>query len=147
MLEELAQVFKVDKHRVWIISTQANACGGCTQKAACTTHAVSSVLKKKPVAVEVDSAIRLSVGDTVTVAIDEGLLLLASLLVYIFPLIALFTGGGIVDWLLPDDSQSADIWVAGGALLSLLVALWGIHNAQHLFLFSCYARPVVVKKH
>jgi sigma-E factor negative regulatory protein RseC len=146
MIEEMALVVKVDKHRVWVASAQTGACGNCAQKTSCTTQAVASVLKKKPVAVEVDSARRLFVGDTVIVAIDESLLLLATLLMYLFPLIALFTGGGIVDWLLPNDNRNTDVWIAGGALLGLLLSLWIVHRTQHVFLFNSYTRPVVLKK-
>lgn len=146
MIEELASVVKVEKHRVWVTAMQSGACGGCTQKAGCTTQAVASMLTKKPVVVEVDSIRRLHVGDTVVVGIDEGLLLLATVLMYLFPLIALFTGGGLVDWSLPDDYRAADSWIAGGAIVSLLLALWLVHYAQHLFLFGFYTRPVVVKK-
>ncbi|MEQ1638303.1 MAG: SoxR reducing system RseC family protein [Methylococcales bacterium] len=146
MIEELALVVKVDKHRVWVASSQTGACGGCAQKAGCTTKAVASMLKKTPVPVEVDSFCRLAVGDTVVVGIDEGLLLLATLLMYLFPLAALFTGGGMVDWLLPDDFHAADSWIAVGAVVSLLLALWLVHYAQNLILFGFYTRPVVVKK-
>ncbi len=78
MIEELAVVVKIENHQVWIESRQNNACGGCQQKASCTTNAISSVLKKK--SVPVDCNIQLKTGDEVMVAIDENLLLRASLL-------------------------------------------------------------------
>jgi sigma-E factor negative regulatory protein RseC len=146
MIEELALVVKVDNQRAWVTSAQAGVCGGCAQKAGCSTQALDSVFKKKPVAVEVDSAEHLQVGDTVVVAIDEGLLLLATLLMYLFPLIALFMGGGLVDWLLPDDSRNADTWIAGGVVAGLLLSLWVVHQLQPIFLFGFCTRPVVLKK-
>ena len=146
MIEETAQVVKADKNRIWVASTQTSGCSGCMQKTACGTQAIAIALKKKAVAVEVDSTLSLCVGDVVTVAIDEKLLLLVSLVMYVFPLIALLGGGGIVDWLVPDDNSAADVWIAAGALLSLLLSLWAIHRGQRLFLFGLYARPLVVKK-
>lgn len=145
MIEEQALVVKVDQQRVWVASAQTGGCGGCSQKAGCATQAVASVLKQKQVAVEVDSSLHLKVGDTVTVAIDESLLLTASLQMYFLPLIAMFAGGGVIDWLLPDEA-AAEVWIAGGALLSLLLSLWGLHHVQHWYLFGFYTRPVVVKK-
>ena len=144
MIEELAVVIKIENHQVWVEAGQNSACGGCQQKASCTTNALGSVLKKK--SVPVDSGIQLKTGDEVMVAIDESLLLRASLLLYLLPLIALFTGAGIADWLLADNILYADLWIAGSALLSFLFSLWLINKAQSLLILNYYARPVVVRK-
>ena len=69
MIEELAVVVKIENYQVWVEGGQNSACGGCLQKASCTTNALGSVLKKK--SVRVDSDIELKTGDQVTVAIDE----------------------------------------------------------------------------
>ncbi|WP_027147692.1 SoxR reducing system RseC family protein [Methylobacter tundripaludum] len=144
MIEELAVVVKIENHQVWVEGGQNSACGGCLQKASCTTNAIGSVLKKK--SVPVDSDIQLKTGDQVMVAIDENLLLRASLLLYLVPLIALFTGAGMADWLLPVDAHYADLWTAGSAVLSFIVSLWLINKAQRLLILNYYARPVVVRK-
>ncbi|WP_262963967.1 SoxR reducing system RseC family protein [Methylobacter psychrophilus] len=144
MIEELAVVVKIENHQVWVESGQNNACGGCQQKASCTTNAIGSVLKKK--SVPVDCNIQLKTGDEVMVAIDENLLLRASLLLYLMPLIALFTGAGIADWLLTDNDQYADLWIACSALLCFVLSLWLINKAQRLLILNYYARPVVVRK-
>ena len=80
------------------------------------------------------------------VAIDESLLLRASLLLYLLPLIALFTGAGIADWILADNAPYVDLWIAGSAFLSFLFSLWLINKAQSLLILNYYARPVVVRK-
>jgi len=144
MIEELAIVTKIENHQVWVESGTHSACGGCLQKASCTANAIGSVLKKK--SVPVDSDIQLKPGDQVMVAIDENLLLRASLLLYLVPIIALFTGAGIADWLLPDNVKSADLWIAASAVLSFLVSLWLINKAQSVLILNYYARPVVVRK-
>lgn len=141
MIEELAVVVKIENHQVWVESGANSACVGCLQKASCTTNALGSVLKKK--SVPVDSDIQLKTGDQVMVAIDENLLLRASLLLYLLPLIALFTGAGLADWLATDN---ADVWIAGSAMLSFLFSLWLINKAQSLLIMNYYARPVVVRK-
>ncbi len=144
MIEELAVVVKIENHQVWVEGGQNSACGGCLQKASCTANAIGSVLKKK--SVPVDSDIQLKTGDQVMVAIDENLLLRGSLLLYLAPLIALFTGAGMADWLLPVDARYADLWTAGSAVLSFIVSLWLINKAQSLLILNYYARPVVVRK-
>lgn len=143
MIEELAVVVKIENHQVWVESGSNSACGGCLQKATCSTNAIGSVLKKKPV--PVDCGIPLKTGDQVMVAIDENLLLRASLLLYLLPLIALLSGAGLADWLLAGNAD-ADLWIAGSALLSFIASLWLINKAQSLLLLNYYARPVVVRK-
>jgi sigma-E factor negative regulatory protein RseC len=144
MIEELAVVVKIENHQVWVESGQNSACGGCQQKASCTTNALGSVLKKK--SVPVDSDMQLKTGDEVMVAIDENLLLRASLLLYLAPLIALFTGAGIADWLMADNALYADLWIAGSALLGFLFSLWLINKGQSLLVLNYFTRPVVVRK-
>ncbi len=144
MIEESAIVVKVDGGQAWVASRQNSACSGCLQKSGCSADALATVLNKKPV--PVDSELLLETGDTVLVAIDESLLLRASLLLYIVPLIALFTGAGIADWLLADNSPYADLSIAVSALLSLFLVLFLINKVQSLLLLNYYPRPVVVKK-
>jgi sigma-E factor negative regulatory protein RseC len=144
MIEELAVVVKIENHQVWVEAGTNSACGGCVQKGTCATNAIGSVLKKKSVPVDCD--IQLKTGDQVMVAIDENMLLRAALLLYLVPLIALFTGAGITDWVLEDNARYADLWIAGGAVLSFLLSLWLINLAQSLLILNYYARPVVVKK-
>jgi sigma-E factor negative regulatory protein RseC len=143
MIEETAVVVKIANHQVWVESAQNSACGGCLQKASCATSAIGSVLKKKSVPVDCD--MQLKIGDQVTVAIDENLLLRASLLLYLLPLIALFAGAAIADGLLADNAPYADLWLAGSAVLSFLASLWLINKVQSLLVMG-YARPVVVRK-
>ena len=144
MIEELAVVVKIENRQVWVESGPNSACGGCLQKTACTTNAIGSLLSKK--SVPVDSDIQLKAGDQVMVAIDENLLLRASLVLYLLPLIALFTGAGVADWLLPEQAPHAELWVAGSAVLGFLASLWLINKAGSLLMLNYYARPVVVKK-
>lgn len=144
MIEESAVVVKIENHQVWVEAGQNSACGGCQQKTSCTSNALGSVLKKK--SVPVDSGIQLKTGDQVIVAIDESLLLRASLLLYLVPLLALFTGAGIADWLLADNVRYADLWIAGCGLLAFVLSLWLINTAQNLLFLNYYARPVVVRK-
>lgn len=143
MLEESAIVVKTEHGQVWVVGIEQSACGGCAQKSACSTNALSSVLKKKPVAVDTDLV--LQTGDKVVVAIDESVLLKAAFSLYLLPLIALFAGAGLADWL-SHDTAYAELWIAGSALASLAMALWLLHKISRLSLFHYYARPVVIKK-
>jgi sigma-E factor negative regulatory protein RseC len=144
MLEESAIVVKIEQGQTWVVGTQNNACAGCAQKTSCSSTALASVLKKKPI--PVDSELSLQIGDTVIVAIDEGTLLRAAFSLYVAPLIALFIGAGIADSFISDSTVYADLWLAGGALAGLGIALLVMRKIQSLSLLNYYARPVVVKK-
>jgi len=143
MLEESAIVVKIDNGQTWVVGMQNNACSACAQKTGCSSTALASILKKKPV--PVDSNIVLQAGDTVIVAIDESVLLRAAFSLYLTPLCALFVGAGIADSLI-GETPYADLWIAGSAISSLALALLGMQKLQKHTLFNDYARPAVVKK-
>jgi sigma-E factor negative regulatory protein RseC len=143
MIEELAVVVKIENHQVWLEADLISACSGCQQKSSCTTNALGRVLKNKSVPVNCD--IQLKIGDKVTVAIDEGLLLQASSVLYLIPLLALFTGAGIADGLLEANSRYSDLGIAGSALLSFVLSLCFINKAQNR-LIPAFSSPVVVRK-
>ncbi len=144
MIEEAAVVVKIEHQQVWVTSGQNSACGGCQQKASCTTNALAGVIKKKQVPVDCD--MQLKVGDEVVVAIDEVLLLRASLLLYFVPLIFLFFGAGIANGLLSTETPNLELWIASSGLLSFLLSLWLIKKAQSLLILNYYARPVVLRR-
>lgn len=143
MIEESAVVVKIEHHQVWVAAASNSACGACQQKSSCTTNALGNMLDRR--AVPVDSAIRLAAGDKVMVAIDEGLLIRASLLLYVVPLMALFAGAGLADWLLAINTPYSDLWIAGSAFASFLLSLGFINKAQ-ILLIAASNRPVVVRK-
>jgi sigma-E factor negative regulatory protein RseC len=143
MIEESAVVVKIEHHQVWVEAASNSACGACQQKSSCTTNALGNLLDKR--AVPADSAIRLVAGDKVMVAIDEGLLIRASLLLYVVPLMALFAGAGLANWLLAESTRSNDLWIAGSALLSFILSLGFINKAQNR-LIAAANRPAVVRK-
>ncbi len=143
MIEESAVVVKVVDHQVWVEAASNSACGACQQKSSCTTNALGNLLDRR--AVPVDSAIRLAAGDKVMVAIDEGLLIRASLLLYVVPLMALFAGAGLADWLLAENARYSDLWIAGSALLSFILSLGFINKSQNRLILAANG-PVVIRK-
>jgi sigma-E factor negative regulatory protein RseC len=143
MIEESAVVVKVVDYQVWVATESNSACSACQQKSSCSTSALATLLDRR--AVPVDSAIRLTEGDKVMVSIDEGLLIRASLLLYMVPLMALFAGAGLADWLLNVNSPHSDLWIAGSAFFSFLFSLVFINKAQ-ILLIAVSNRPVVVRK-
>jgi sigma-E factor negative regulatory protein RseC len=139
MIEELATVVKVKNHQVWVNPQISSGCGACMQKTSCTSSIVGQFFK--PRIIEVDSSFPLVVGDKVMVTIDESLLLNASLLLYLFPLIAMFIGAGVAEGL-----SNVESYVVTAGLGSLVSALALLHISQKTWLSSYCVKAVVVKK-
>lgn len=139
MIEEFATVVKIKNQRVWVNPQISSGCGACLQKASCTSSIMGQFFK--PRIIEVDSSFPLSVGDKVMVTIDESLLLNASLLLYLFPLLAMFFGAGIAESLSDVESH---IIIAG--LGSLFFALGLLHFSQKNWLSHYCVKAMVVKK-
>jgi sigma-E factor negative regulatory protein RseC len=143
MIEELATVIKVERDQVWVNPQISSGCGACMQKTSCTSSIVGRFFK--PRIIEVDSSFPLVVGDKVMVTIDESLLLNASLLLYLFPLLAMFMGAGIAEAVL-NEAQNADTYIAAAGLGSLFLALGLLHLVQKNWLSDYCVKAVVVKK-
>ena len=133
MIEEQATVVKIEGHDIWVEGTQSNACGSCQQKASCSTQALSQLSKKK--VTRVNSTLDLHIGDPVIIAIDEGLLLRASALLYFLPLIGLFIS-----------SVYKDIGMAVSAVTGFLICLLLIHQYQKSLAPCHLTEPTVVRK-
>lgn len=143
MLEEFAivvkKIVKNNVQSIWVAGIQQSGCAGCLQKATCSSHALGSVLKRKPV--QVDALMPLDIGDHVLVCIDEKHLLRAALTLYLLPLVAVFAGVGLAESWLPT-TQYTDIWLAISAFASLALALLAIKSSQT----NGLPRPWISKK-
>jgi sigma-E factor negative regulatory protein RseC len=144
MIEEIAVVAKVENHQVWVESKPASGCGSCKQNGSCSTSVLSKMIRKR--SVEVDSDIDLRAGDEVVIGIQESVLIRASMLLYLAPLVVMVLVGISVQELLPPDYDKADLTVAGMSFLSLGLTLWIINKMQASFFFPYFSRPVVLKK-
>ncbi len=143
MIEEQATVVKIEGHDIWVEGTQSNACGSCQQKASCSTQALSQLSKKK--VTRVNSTLDLHIGDPVIIAIDEGLLLRASALLYFLPLIGLFIGAFLANFFLAS-SDYKDIGMAVSAVTGFLICLLLIHQYQKSLAPCHLTEPTVVRK-
>ncbi|MDX8128268.1 SoxR reducing system RseC family protein [Methylomonas sp. BW4-1] len=142
MIEEAAIVTRVSDGRTWIKSLQSNACSGCLQQQSCGTATLAKVLPKREFPVDCD--INLQAGDHVMVAIDDGQLLLTSLLLYLVPLIFMLIGVGLAEAWLPAPYNTD--YLPEVALSTLLTGFWLINRCQNLLLLHLCFKPQIVKK-
>jgi len=78
------------------------------------------------------------------VAIDDGQLLLTSLLLYLLPLIFMIAGVGLAEAWLPVPFNTD--YLPEVALVSLLTGFWLINRCQNLLLLHLCFKPQIVKK-
>lgn len=91
MIEESAQVTRVVDSGVWIEVNRKSACAACSAQAGCGQKKLVDWLPTKQVELFVDNPLNLilSPGQVVTVGLEEGALVRASMLVYLTPLFGL----------------------------------------------------------
>lgn len=118
MIEESAQITRLDEAGVWIEVNRKSACAACSAQAGCGQKKLIDWLPTKRVEVFVEnpSNLILAPGQTVTVGLEEGALVRASLLVYLTPLLGLILFTLVLNFL--DFSETFQIL---GAILGLTV--------------------------
>ena len=124
MIEEQAVIIKIDENNILVEKSSPSVCTGCQQKSACTTQAISQLLEKKSLRIANTQAFKL--GDTVMIAVDESVLLSASISMYLLPLIGLFIGAFSTDRFIEDTTAYKDFWVICIAFISFTFCLIGI---------------------
>lgn len=144
MIEETARVAHVQGRRVWISAIERSACGSCAQ-GGCSTRVLAKMLPRRDL--EVDSALPLSPGDLVVVGIDESALLKSSLMLYIFPLLSLFCGAALAQWVAQAlGSPAGETWAVVGAAIGLFTSLLGLRLWLNTWGIAHVVRPVVLRK-
>lgn len=144
MIEENAVVAKIEHNQVWVESKPKHGCGGCLQKNSCSTSVLDKFIKKRSIAVDCD--IEIKTGDEVVIGISEGILIKASLLLYMLPLLVMVLCGAVAEAFLPSGYEYADLVIAGTAISALLLSLWAISKLQHSFFYTFFSRPVVIRR-
>ena len=140
MIEEQAVIVKIDAHTIWIEKSNYSGCVSCQHMSSCTTQTVSQLLKKKSLRLVNTQEFKL--GDTVTITIDENLLLCASISMYLYPILALFLGAFIADGFIEDTNAYKDLWVIISTFISFIIYLIGIKQSSA----TRYTNSISLKK-
>lgn len=99
MIEESAIVTATQGEFARVETQRRSSCGSCEAKSACGTSVLARVFGNRRNVVEVLNPIGAETGDRVVVGLDESALTRVSFLFYIMPLLALFAGGVLGEWL------------------------------------------------
>ncbi|WP_217476555.1 SoxR reducing system RseC family protein [Stutzerimonas stutzeri] len=120
MIEEPGRVIAVEAGAVWVETQRSSTCSGCSAKNGCGQGLMDRLgVRERRGLIRALSDLQLNVGDSVVIGVRESVLLRGALLVYLFPLIALFASS-----LLALEFGAAEPYVMlagiGGFLLSWL---------------------------
>ena len=118
MIEEQATVKEIDKNSVIVQTTKQSSCGGCQQKDSCSTSVLDKYFGNKQINMKLSTDLNLSVGDTVTVGLDEAIFLRLTLLIYLLPLCVLILFAVL-------GQQLSDHYLIGGEALTISFGLVG----------------------
>lgn len=96
MIEEPGRVVALEPGAVWVETLRKSTCSGCSARNGCGQGLMDRLgAREKRGLIRALSDMQLSVGDSVIVGVREDALLRGALLVYLFPLIALFASAVI----------------------------------------------------
>jgi sigma-E factor negative regulatory protein RseC len=119
MIEEQARVLAVGNGLALVETSSRSACGSCSSSSGCGTSRVAELFGERANRLQVSDAIGLAVGDRVVIGIADGTLIRASLLAYLWPLVALALAAYIAQSTGASEGFSALVGILG-----LCVGLW-----------------------
>lgn len=100
-MRELGKVVAIENDSVWVETSRQTACGSCSAQKGCGTSLLSKLFPNRQHYVRVlgQSAQlnEISIGDEITLEVSDGLIVKASLFMYLFPIVALLVGASVGD--------------------------------------------------
>jgi len=137
VIEQVGVVVSVRGGLAEIEAERRRACGGCAAGTACSTSLIARYLGRRPVLLRARNSIGAAPGDRVVIGLPEGVLLEASFLAYLVPLLTMIGGamagesiGGAL--LTPAYAQGLSVAAGLGGLVAGLAWLVVLGRAKFL---------------
>jgi sigma-E factor negative regulatory protein RseC len=128
MLRESGRVVALENGYAVVLGQRTGACGSCGARKSCGIGtAAQAVHAGSEVRIRARNPIHAPVGTEVLMEISEGMMLKASAVVYLLPVVILMLTGAFVRWWLLAEgvaSDTAEGLAALAALVSLVFSLW-----------------------
>lgn len=144
MIEETVEVVAIDGNFLTLEAQRRSSCRSCSVQKGCGTSVLSGSLGKKATRFHIENTVGAKVGDYLVVGIPENSFLKGSLVVYLTPLIGLFTAALSAESLL-QDVASRDLWVSLCGLAGLLAGI-GLSRLILSGLPRAEMQPVILRK-
>ncbi len=141
MLQEEAVVVAVESDGIWIESQRSGACQSCSASKGCGQRVLAEYASQRSERLLIDNPQGLvaRVGDKVSIGIEEGSFLQASLLLYTLPLVLLFLGGYTGSFF-----GTSELPAVSGSFAGLMVGLLLARRAGQRLARSCRYQPVLM---
>jgi len=131
MILETATVVAIEPQALWVDAVQKSACDTCSAQKGCGTQVLSKLTGKTTrirVLAQSDQLQKISVGEQVTIAIPEDVVVMASVLVYLLPIFSSL----LALWLVPTESDLTSLISASVGLLAGGIAVrWHSVKTRH----------------
>jgi len=122
LIEETGIVTAVTGDRVSVVRGTATPCGGCSTAGQCGTAVLQNYFRRRHRSLDAWDPVGARPGDRVVVGISEATLQSSSWIAFFLPIMALFLGAILGDWLTIAASGGELAAIAGG-LTGLVVGL------------------------
>ncbi len=139
MLEERGVVVEVTEQGIVSVLTQRqSACGQCQNEKACSSQLLTSSSKSQQTTIVNANGLLLAKGDEVLLGVSEVMVWRGLLQLYIWPLVALTTGG------IGGEKIANELGAIVGSFMCLALALWSVRWLTQRD--SDNYLPIVIKK-
>ena len=121
MILETGTIVAIESDSLWVETIQKSACDACVAEKGCGQKFLSKLAGKTTsirVLLNGESRKDFYLGQSVTIGIPEDVIVLASLLVYLMPIVGAVAGAALIG------SSGTDLQAMGGALAGLLAGAW-----------------------
>jgi len=99
MISQKATVIAIETDRIWVEAERQSTCGGCQIRQGCGTGLLAKHVGKRFNRIAVPNNKTVQIGQQVTVTIPEDALLQGAFMMYLVPLLAMFTGASSARWI------------------------------------------------
>lgn len=115
MIEQIGTIVRVEGPDVWVESEIRSSCSGCQQQEHCGTGAVARAFASKRNVLKLNSQKTVEIGQQVVLGVKEKSLIMASVLMYLLPILVLVIVASILQYVLVEQMMVSELWVVAGA--------------------------------
>lgn len=135
MIDANATVTSLDGDYAIVQMEETTGCGRCYEEGGCGGNNLGKMLCNSPGTFRVLNSGNASVGDRVTITIDEGVIRDSVILAYVLPLLSLFIGAfaGL--------SFAGEAGAIGGSIVGLIAAWVALRRIQRRKIASRHFQP------
>ncbi len=130
IVKEIAKVVAVDGAYVWVEAIAKSGCSSCEVNTSCGTGLLSKALGRRNFQLRLKTPVEVNVGDEVLVSIPQKGLMIASILMYLLPILTLFLFA-VVGQVFEADEGTVIVAGFAGLLLGFFVSRLGARKLEN----------------